>query len=124
MSNLSIYSFGYKNEYPQLDDEGVIFSVEHFPSPKRQLLKYNGKYKYFQENYWYAKTNALYEELKKTIIDKIIENTSNKDLKIFIGCSMGKHRSVCCVERLANDDDIRKMFNSITPIHIYLEKSK
>ena len=119
MNILYISSFGYNIEYPNEDDKKV-FSVANFPSPPKRLLKYNGLQSTFIKQYWNDVTNKYYNILKDDILQLIKKQKINT---IYIGCAMGKHRSVACVERLKNDLDLLKMYDTIVICHTSIKKN-
>lgn len=103
---VKIQSFGFVNGIP--NDSNMVFDVRFLPNPyyrsdltektgkEREIQEYIKEYSGFDDFY-----GNLYNVVKNTI--EGYEKTGRNQLKIAIGCTGGKHRSVFISELLYRD---------------------
>ncbi|MDR1052279.1 MAG: RNase adapter RapZ [Endomicrobium sp.] len=102
--NISIISFGYKYGLP--NDSDIVYDVRFITNPNyvHKLKNKNGidesVRKYIEKQSVFNDFFVTFSKLIETTISGYI-NEGKSYLTIAIGCTGGKHRSVCVAEKLA-----------------------
>jgi UPF0042 nucleotide-binding protein len=102
--NISIISFGYKYGLPS--DSDIVYDVRFITNPNyiHELKNKNGIHKsvkkYIEKQDTFNDFFTIFSKLIETTISGYI-NEGKSYLTIAIGCTGGKHRSVCVAEKLA-----------------------
>jgi UPF0042 nucleotide-binding protein len=102
--NISIISFGYKYGLP--NDSDIVYDVRFITNPNyiHKLKNKNGidesVKKYIEKQSIFNDFFVIFSKLIETTISGYI-NEGKSYLTIAIGCTGGKHRSVCVAEKLA-----------------------
>jgi UPF0042 nucleotide-binding protein len=99
---INLFSFGFKHSQPEAD---TVFDVRFLPNPYYvpELSSRTGLERDVSD---YVLESALAEDFFRHLQPLLMffiqshENAGKKDLRIGIGCTGGRHRSVAVVEKL------------------------
>ena len=104
-TRLVLYSFGFKHGVPV--DANMVWDVRFLPNPywQEKLRPMSGREKlvsgYVIKSEAGEKFLALLKPLLSFLLDRE-DNPEQRNLRIAIGCTGGRHRSVAVVEELKN----------------------
>lgn len=106
---LVLFSFGFKHGAPA--DAQMMFDVRFLPNPywQEDLRPMSGHDQAVSSYVIDSKAGREFQDLVKPLLVFLIrESIANEqsDLRLAVGCTGGRHRSVAVVEALA--DDLRK----------------
>ncbi len=102
-TGLVLYSFGFKHGVPV--DANMVWDVRFLPNPywQEKLRSMSGCEKLVSDYVIKSEAGEKFLALFKPILSFLLEEEDNlkkKNLRIAIGCTGGRHRSVAVVEEL------------------------
>lgn len=104
IQTINITSFSYKNGEPKLYKGDLLFSVRNMNHVNRDIQSdYDGRSKRLQKALFEDSYN---QDLYQDIIDQIeyhLRRQRPNKINIYIGCVLGRHRSVATVCLLQKD---------------------
>jgi len=98
-----VYSFGFKHGVPV--DANMVWDVRFLPNPywQEELRPMSGCEKQVSDYVIKSDQGVTFLSLVKPLISFLLESTENagkNELRLAIGCTGGRHRSVAVVESL------------------------
>lgn len=101
---VTLFSFGFKHGVPE--DVNMVWDVRFLPNPywEEQMRHLNGLNSDVAEYVIQSKSGIEFLELLHPLLTFLVKQNraAGKDMmRIAIGCTGGKHRSVAVVEKLA-----------------------
>lgn len=105
---INLVSFGFTNGKPRASDDDTVISVrDMFNVEKRLRDNHNGTSTELQRALMDMEANKerydeILEELKPDLTD-MINTDDDEEITIYVGCEVGKHRSVAVVSLMFKD---------------------
>lgn len=101
--SLTIYSFGFKHGIP--DDATMMWDVRFLPNPywQEDLRPMSGREQAVSDYVVKSEKGEKFLELFKPLLSLVLESSNNlkkKHIRLAVGCTGGRHRSVAIVEEL------------------------
>ncbi len=120
---VTLFSFGFKHGHPEAE---MIWDVRFLPNPYwvDELKEYTGKEKNVSDYVLQNSSGQKFLELLRPLLEFLLKQhkeAKKQQVRLGIGCTGGKHRSVAVVENI--HDFLSKNMNiELTTFHRDIEK--